>query len=101
MCQSIFSILKKFEYRAVIRFFVLKGLNPKKSYEQLIEVYKESSPSKRIVGFLAGEFKHGRIRLEDDPREGRPEIIEQVHNIISKDPSSTKREIANAIGISD
>ena len=68
-------------------------------------MYKESSPSKRAVELWAGEFKRGRTRLEDDPREGRPktatipEIIEQVHK--SEDPSLTKREIANAISISD
>ena len=72
---------------------------------RLLEVYKESSPRNRTVEFWAGE--RGRTRLEDDPREGRPktattpEIIEQVHNIVSEDLSLTKHEIANAIGISD
>ena len=85
----------------------MKGLKAKEIYEQLLEVYKESSPSKRTVEFWAGEFKRGRSSLEDDPLEGRPktattaEIIEQVHNMVSEDPSLTKREIANAIGISD
>ena len=57
--------------------------------------------------FRAGEFKHGRTKLAENPREGRPkttttlDIIEQVHNIVSEDPGLTKREIANAIGISD
>ena len=87
--------------RAVIRFFVLKCLKAKEIYEQLLEVYKESSPFKRTVEFWAGEFKRGRTRLEDDPREARPETIDQVHNIVSEEPSLTKREIANAIGISD
>ena len=70
-------------------------------------MYKESSHSKRTVEFRAGKFKRGRTRLEDDPRERRPktvttpEIIEQVHNIVSEDPSLTMREIAYAIGISD
>ena len=42
-----------------------------------------------------------------DIREGlpktatTPEIIEQVHNIVSEDPNLTKREIANAIDISN
>ena len=69
----------------MIRFFALKGLKAKEIYEQLLEAYKEFSPSKR--------------RLEDDPRDGRPktettlEIIEQVHNIVNEDPSLTKREL--------
>ena len=44
---------------------------------------------------IAHEFKRGRTRLENDPRERRPksaittEIIEQVHNKVSEDPSLT------------
>ena len=45
----------KIEYRALIRFFVLKGLKAKEMYEQLLEVYKESSLSKRTVEFWVGE----------------------------------------------
>ena len=74
-------------------------------------MYKEFLPSKRTVEFWAGEFKRPSKRTvefwaEDDPREGRQktattqEIIEQVYNIVSEDSSLTKREIANAIGIS-
>ena len=98
--SEYFFYLEKIEYRALIRLLVLKGLKAKEIYEQLHEVYKESSPSKRTVEFWASEFKRDRVRLEDDPREGRPktvttpEMIEQVHNIVSEDPSLTKREIA-------
>ena len=72
-------------------------------YEQLLEVYKESSPSKRILKFWADEFKCDRTSLEDDPREGRPktattpEIIEQVHNIVNEAPNLTKREVSNIL----
>ena len=62
--------MEKIEYRAVIRFFVLKGLKAKKTNEQLFEVYKESSPSKRTVEFWSGEFKRSRIKLEDDHAKG-------------------------------
>ena len=80
----------------MIRFFVLKGLKAKEIYEQLLEVYKESSTPKHTIEFWAGEFQRGCTRLEDNPfREGRPktattpEIIEQVHIvfIVSEDPS--------------
>ena len=89
--------MEKIKYRAVIRFFVLKGLKAKEIYEQLLNEYKEFSPSKRTVHFRAGEFKCGRTRLKGDPREGRPktattpEISEKVHNILSEDPGLTKR----------
>ena len=85
----------------------MKALKATEIYEQLLEVYKDFSPSKRTVQFWAGEFKRDRSRLEDDPREGRtktaitPEIIEQVHNTVSEAPSLIKSETDYAISISD
>ena len=61
--------MEKTEYRAVIRLFVLKGLKAKEIFAQLLEVNKQSSPSKCTAEFWAGEFKRGR-RLDDDPKEG-------------------------------
>ena len=58
-CQSIFFNLEKIEYRAVIRFFVLKGLKVKEIYEHLLKVYKVTT-------------NLNVTRLEDDSREGRP-----------------------------
>ena len=49
--SEYFFNMEKIEYRTVIRFFVLKDLKAKEIYEQLLEVYKESSPSKRTVEF--------------------------------------------------
>ena len=91
-CQSIFFIWN----------IVLKGLKAKKFVNNCQKCIRGP-----FFEFWVGEFKRGRTRLEDDPREGRPktaitsEIIEQVHNIVSEDPSLTKHEIVNAIGISD
>ena len=62
LCLNFFN-MEKIEYRAVIRFFVSKGFKAKEIYEQLLEVYKEFSPSKRTVKFWAGEFKRSRTRL--------------------------------------
>jgi hypothetical protein len=51
-------------------------------------------------------FKCGRTSLEDDPCEGRtksatrPEIIEQVHNMVLDDWRMKVREINESIGIS-
>jgi transposase len=58
---------------------------------KFINVYGDSSPSSSIIKKWATEFKLGRTSLEDDPREGRPksatppEIIEQVHDLLSDD----------------
>ena len=45
---------------------------------------------------------YGCRRSEEEPKSATtPEIIEQVFDIFCKDPSLTKREIADTIGISD
>jgi len=102
-----FLTMEKTEYRAVIKFFVLEGLSATEIHTKMVSVLKESAPSFPTVHRWVLEFKRGRTSVEDEPRSGRPktattpEIIEQVHNIVSEDPSLTKREIANTIGISD
>jgi len=66
----------------------------------------DSSPSFSTIKKWAAEFKRGRISLEDDPHEGRPEsattpgIIEQVHDMVLDDQRMKVREIAETIGIS-
>jgi transposase len=73
---------------------------------KFIKVYGESSPLFSTIKKWATEFKRGRTRLEDDPREGRPksatspEIIEQVHLMVLDDQRMKAREIAENIGVS-
>lgn len=76
-------------------------------HSEMVNVLGESAPSKSMVCKWALEFQRGRTSIEDDPRSGRPksastpEIIEQIHVIVSEDPTVTTREIAHTIGISD
>jgi transposase len=95
----------KIEYRAVIKFFVKKGLTPNESHSKFIKVYGNSSPSFSTIKKWAAEFKHGRTSLEDDPREGQPksatpEIIVQVHDMLLDNRRIKVRKIAETIGIS-
>ena len=93
----MYFVMEKTEYRAVIKFFVLEGLSV---HTKMVKVLKESAPSFPTVHRWVLEFKRGRTSVEDEPRSGRPksattpEIIEQVFDIVCKDPSLTKREIA-------
>jgi transposase len=64
--------MDKFEYRAVIKFFVNEGLTPKEIHSNFIKVYGDSSPSFSTIKKWAAEFKHGRTSLEDEQREERP-----------------------------
>ena len=83
--------MEKFEYRAVIKFFVKEGLTPTEIHLRIVNVYGDSSPSVSTVKKWAAEFKRGRESVQNDPREGHPktvttpEIIEKVHDMILED----------------
>ena len=62
----------KVEYRAVIRYFYLKGKTGKEIHGKLADVYGSSEPSYAQVKLWVGEFKRGRTFLEDEARSGRP-----------------------------
>jgi histone-lysine N-methyltransferase SETMAR len=65
--------MDKIEYCAVIKFFVKEGLTPNEIHSKFIKVYGDSSSFSTIKKWAA-EFKRGRTSLEDDSREGRPEV---------------------------
>ena len=62
----------KVEYRAVIRYVYLKGKTGKEIHGELADVYGSSAPSYVQVKFCVGEFKRGKVSLEDEARSGRP-----------------------------
>ena len=80
--------MEKNEFRAVIKYFYIKGNTPKKIKAELDEVYGTSSPSFKPVFNWVNKFKCGCTSTRDEPRSGRrveavtPEIIEKVHNRI-------------------
>ena len=62
----------KVEYRAVFRYLYLKGKTGKEIHGELADVYGSSAPSYAQVKFWVGEFKRGRMSIEDEARSGRP-----------------------------
>jgi hypothetical protein len=56
------------EYRAVIRCLYLKGKAGKEIHDELVDVYGSSARSYAHVILLVGEFKHGKMTLEDETR---------------------------------
>ncbi|GFW97830.1 zinc finger protein 45 [Trichonephila clavipes] len=94
----------KLKNRAIIKFFVLDELTPKKMHPKK-KAYWNPGISMSTVKKWATEFKSGRTTLEDDTREGRPrtkttpETIEKVHDIMLDDSREKVTEIADAVGI--
>ena len=83
-----FKKIEKNEFRAVIKYFYMKGNTPKKIKAELDEVHGTSPPSFKPVLNWVNKFKRVRTSTRDEPRSGRrveaatPEIIEKVHNRI-------------------
>ena len=94
------------EYRAVIRYLYLKGKTGKEIHGQLADVYGSSATSYAQVKFWVGEFKRGRMSLEDEARSGRPlyatdeEMCKKVRDLVYSDRRIQVEEIAQALGIS-
>ena len=96
----------KVEYCAVIQYLYLKGKTGKEIHGELADVYGSSAPSYAQVKFWVGEFKHGRMSLEDEARSGRPldaieeEMCKKVRDLVYSDRRIQVEEIAQALGIS-
>ena len=96
----------KVGYRAVIRYLYLKGKTGKEIQGELADVYGSSAPSYAQVKFWVGEFKRGRMSLEDEARSRRPldatdeEMCKKVWDLVYPDRQIQVEEIAQAIGIS-
>ena len=61
LCKWVFAVhtivkLDKLECRAVIKFFVLDGLTPKRTHPKLTKVYEDSVPSILTIDKWAAEF---------------------------------------------
>ncbi|XP_030746801.1 protein GVQW3-like [Sitophilus oryzae] len=73
--------MDKIEYRAVIKYLVLKGNTLTQIKHELDSVYGDSAPSFTTVKFWAAEFKRGRKSLGDDERSGRQKTATTDENI--------------------
>ena len=93
------------EHRAVIKFFIKKGLNAIEISKELDNVYKDSVPSYRTVTKWVAEFKDPKRGFEGAPRMGRPstitadENIEAVQRIIMRDRQISIRRLAEGLAI--
>ena len=81
--------MDKIECRAVIKYFVLKGLTPTQIKEEMDSPLGNSAPSFSMIKKWAADFnKRDRLFTFDDERSDRPktattvEIIEEIHNSV-------------------
>ena len=80
MCLH-FSRMSNIEHRAVIKFFIRKGLNAIEISKELDNVYKDSAPSYGTIAKWVAEFKDPERGFEGGPRMGLPSTITTDENI--------------------
>ena len=95
------------ETRAVIKvfFFFLQGKAAKENHAILTETLGEHASSYAIVRNWVAQFNRGDFSTCVAPRPGRPkavtpEIIDQIHELISEDRWISAKSIAEQTGIS-
>jgi transposase len=100
------STVLKIEYRAVMKYLVMKGKKAKEIFEDLTETYLNFSPSYATIKRWTRLFQQGRESIEDDPHPGRPqtvvteENVKKVENLILQDRRIRVRQIADELKIS-
>jgi len=64
-----------FEMRSVIRFLNAKNMTPAEIHRQLRDVYGEHAVISSMVRRWVRLFNEGRENVQDDPRSGRPSVV--------------------------
>jgi len=65
------------EMRPVIRFLNAKNVTPGEIHTQLCDVYGEHAMSGSMVRRWVRLVKEGRENVHDDPRSGRPSVVNE------------------------
>ena len=65
------------EMRSVILFLNAKNMTPAEIHRQLCDVYGEHAISSSLVRRWVQLFNEGRENMHDDPRSGRPSVVNE------------------------
>ena len=65
------------EMRPVIRFLNAKNMAPAEIHRQLCDVYGEHAASSSMVRRWVRLFNERRGNVHDDPRSGRPSVVNE------------------------
>ena len=98
--------MEKTEIRAIIKYLHLKGMTASEIRDDMLGTLAESAPSYATVTRWIREFKCGRVRVEDDPRSGRPttattkDNIDLALKVVMQDRRISRCQVAERLGIS-
>ncbi|KAL0820759.1 hypothetical protein ABMA28_006579 [Loxostege sticticalis] len=91
--------------RAMIYYDFRSGFTQKQCIFLMLSAFGDEAPSKTTIYRWFAEFQRGRVKLSDDPRQGRPktavtqENVDVVRKLIEEDQHVTYREIQVTLDI--
>ena len=98
--------MEKTEIHTIIKYLHLKGMTASEIRDNMLGTLAESAPSYATVTRRIRKFKRGRVRVEDDPRSGRPATPTTRDNInlaltmVMQDRHIPCRQVAERLRIS-
>ena len=94
---------EKFVIRGLLRHYWKKGFSAKASAEEICAVEGESVVHRNTAAFWFRRFNSGNTSLEDEPRSGRPSVVDDpvLLESVGRNPHVTTRGLAEEMGVSN
>ena len=93
---------KNTHFRHIMLFSYREGISAAQTTRRICAVYGENAVHKSTVEKRFARFKAGNFNLEDEPRSGRPNVVEtdEVISLVTSNPGLTIKEIEDVTGVS-
>ena len=90
------------DFRPIFFYEFKLNQSAAETVRKINQAFGNDSFNERTVRRLFAKFRSGDFYLEDEPRSGRPTVIqdEDLRTLVETDPSQTVREMAEELGVS-
>ena len=89
-------------FRHIMLFCFREGMTAAAAHRRICAVYGDSALQERVVRKWFARFKEGKFDVKDEPRSGRPPVVEsdEIVSLIRSNPHLTIRQIEAVTGVS-
>ncbi|XP_026831394.1 histone-lysine N-methyltransferase SETMAR [Ooceraea biroi] len=94
--------LSKQQIRPILLYEFKRGTNASQTHRNLCEVFGQDVITVRSCQFWFEKFRNGDFNLENEPRSGRPSVIDKarLRSRVKETPDITTRELEAEFGVS-
>nr|XP_023030100.1 uncharacterized protein LOC111518017 [Leptinotarsa decemlineata] len=95
-------VMSSSDFRTIYLYEYKLNQSAAKTAQKINEAFGNGSVNERTVRRWFAKFRSGDFSLEDEPRSGRPTVIqdEALRSLMETDPSQTVRGMAKELGVS-